>query len=89
MCPPLGSERRRDNVYDRAPTTGSHQQRANVELQKLDELKSEFVSMVSHELRTPLTSLTGGLELLLGRKETRPVDRKTLLLMKNEVERLA
>jgi PAS domain S-box-containing protein len=29
--------------------------RANKELQKSDQLKSDFVSMVSHELRTPLT----------------------------------
>jgi len=57
-------------------------------LQALDQLKSDFVSMVSHELRTPLTSLTGGLELLLNRRERRPADRSTLLLMKNEVERL-
>ena len=29
----------------------------NKELQKIDELKSEFVSTVSHELRTPLTTM--------------------------------
>ncbi len=40
-------------------------EQANQELQKLDELKSEFVSMVSHELRAPLTNITGSLELLL------------------------
>ncbi|MBM3127726.1 MAG: PAS domain S-box protein [Chloroflexi bacterium] len=38
---------------------------ANQELQKLDELKSEFVSMVSHELRAPLTNINGSIELLL------------------------
>ncbi len=57
-------------------------------LQALDQLKSDFVSMVSHELRTPLTSLNGGLELLLNRRNRRANDRTTLLLMKNEVERL-
>ena len=30
-------------------------EKANRELRKLDELKSDFVSMVSHELRSPLT----------------------------------
>src|SRR4030043_679235 len=30
-------------------------EKANKELQKLDQLKSDFVSTVSHELRTPLT----------------------------------
>ncbi len=38
---------------------------ANAELHKLDELKSEFVSMVSHELRAPLTNINGSIELLL------------------------
>jgi PAS domain S-box-containing protein len=57
-------------------------------LQVLDQLKSDFVSMVSHELRTPLTSLNGGLELLLNQKDRPRTDRNTLLLMKNEVQRL-
>ncbi len=39
--------------------------KANQELKKLDELKSEFVSMVSHELRAPLTNINGSIELLL------------------------
>ncbi len=40
-------------------------EQANRDLKKLDELKSEFVSMVSHELRAPLTNINGSLELLL------------------------
>jgi PAS domain S-box-containing protein len=36
------------------------------ERQRLDRLKSEFVSTVSHELRTPLTSISGSLGLLMG-----------------------
>jgi PAS domain S-box-containing protein len=32
---------------------------ANERLQKLDKLKSDFLSSVSHELRTPLTSIRG------------------------------
>jgi two-component system sensor kinase len=34
-------------------------ERANNELRRLDELKSDFVAMVSHELRSPLTSILG------------------------------
>lgn len=36
---------------------------ANAELQELDKLKSQFLSMLSHELRTPLTSLLGYIEI--------------------------
>jgi PAS domain S-box-containing protein len=60
----------------------------NRQLQELDQLKSDFVSMVSHELRTPLTSLNGGLELLLLQQERSASDHSTLILMKQEVERL-
>jgi signal transduction histidine kinase len=34
-------------------------EKANSELRRLDELKSDFVAMVSHELRSPLTSILG------------------------------
>jgi signal transduction histidine kinase len=40
-------------------------QAANAELERLDELKSVFVSVAAHELRTPLTSVLGYLEVLL------------------------
>jgi len=35
------------------------------ELQKLDQAKSEFVSIASHQLRTPLTAIKGYVSLLL------------------------
>ncbi len=38
---------------------------ANAELQRLDELKSQFVSVAAHELRTPLSSILGYIEMLL------------------------
>lgn len=36
------------------------------EQKRVDQLKSEFISVVSHELRTPLTSIRGSLSLLEG-----------------------
>lgn len=38
---------------------------ANAELQRLDELKSKFVSIAAHELRSPLTLIRGYAEIFL------------------------
>ncbi|GAB4501684.1 MAG: hypothetical protein Fur0035_12270 [Anaerolineales bacterium] len=63
--------------------------RANSELQHLDEMKSEFVSLVSHELRAPLTALNGGLEVALqDANSLPPAARHTLEMMVAESARL-
>ena len=63
--------------------------KANHELQKLDEMKSEFVSLVSHELRAPLTAINGGLEIALQSADSlTPESRRTLEAMMNESARL-
>lgn len=36
----------------------------NIELAKLERLKSEFISIVSHELKTPLTSIKNSLDIV-------------------------
>lgn len=41
---------------------------ANTELRRLDELKSQFISVAAHELRTPLTSIMGFVEMLLDKQ---------------------
>lgn len=40
-------------------------QKANIELKKLDEAKSEFMSIASHQLRTPLTVIKGYISMML------------------------
>jgi len=61
----------------------------NEELQELDQLKSDFVSLVSHELRGPLTTLNGGLEIALQNAEQlSPESRRILELMARESDRL-
>lgn len=40
-------------------------EQANLDLQRLDEMRSNFVAVAAHELRNPLTPILGYLELLL------------------------
>jgi len=64
-------------------------EKQNRELQKLDELKSDFVSLVSHELRAPLTNINGGIELVLSQERPLPVrTRQSLELVQGEITRL-
>jgi len=61
------------------------------EEKKLQELKSEFVSIVSHELRTPLTCIKSALDLILS-KRTGNINRdqyKFLSIATRNVNRLA
>ncbi len=61
----------------------------NIELQTLDQLKDEFVTLVSHELLAPLTSLNGGLEMI-GEvlNELPPPHQDTLKIVRYESARL-
>jgi PAS domain S-box-containing protein len=61
----------------------------NQTLQKLDELKSDFVSLVSHELRAPLTNISTGIELVLDQSSRLPEPTvQSLCLVQTEIQRL-
>jgi PAS domain S-box-containing protein len=62
----------------------------NIELQKMDQLKSDFVSNVSHELRTPLTSIAGYTKLMLIGKlgSINSRQQHSLRIISDETERL-
>lgn len=63
----------------------------NLKLEKLERLKSEFISIVSHELRTPLTSIKNALDILLTGKcgEINEAGYKFLDMAKRNVQRLS
>lgn len=66
-------------------------ERKNKELEKLDVLKSEFVSVVSHELRTPLSIIKEGISLVLDQipGKTNSKQEKILNTSKDNIDRLA
>lgn len=65
--------------------------KANEELKRLNQLKTEFTSMVSHELRTPLSSIKGGIDIVLDGLDgpINPEQAETLGIAKSNVDRLA
>lgn len=65
-------------------------ERANKELSRLNEIKSNFISVVSHELRTPLTAIKSFAEILLDDIEEIDVEsqKKYLGIIDRESDRL-
>lgn len=60
------------------------------ELAKVDQMKTEFISMVSHELRTPLTSIKGYVDLVLDGEagEVNEMQREFLDIVQSNTDRL-
>ncbi|MBR6162587.1 hypothetical protein IKQ26_01675 [bacterium] len=61
----------------------------NEKLEKLERVKSNFISIVSHELRTPMTVINSSLEILLKGGNNNPTEQKFLGLAKNNADRLS
>ena len=77
-CHPLGSRepdggRARKRAARRKPGPAQYRtaqayralDKANRDLERLDQTKSDFISIASHELRTPLTTMIGYTEMLM------------------------
>lgn len=64
---------------------------ANKKLEKLERIKSEFVSIVSHELRTPLTPINNSLEIVLSNQagEIPPEAQNFISMAKRNIQRLS
>jgi signal transduction histidine kinase len=52
-------------LYEQIKEKNVALKQANAHLKKLDEAKSEFLSIASHQLRTPLTGIKGYLSMIL------------------------
>ncbi|MFQ5586799.1 MAG: ATP-binding protein, partial [Thermodesulfobacteriota bacterium] len=65
--------------------------KANEQLKKLDQMKSEFVSVASHELRTPLTSIKNSVDLVLSGKtgEITEAQERFLSMAERNIGRLS
>ena len=65
-------------------------ERANRELKKLDQLKSDFIASVSHDIRTPLNSVRESIALILD-GVVNPIEekgKKVLEIAKRSIDRL-
>jgi signal transduction histidine kinase/FixJ family two-component response regulator len=80
----------RKQAMERLEEYAAELERANKELRRLDEIKSEFVAVASHELRTPLATIKNAVQLLLQRKtgEINENQEKFLFLAEKNINRL-
>src|SRR5215470_8937485 len=64
--------------------------RKNVELDRLNRLRAEFIAIAAHELRTPLTSVVGYLDLFSDRAagDMAPESRRQLTSLHRNAHRL-
>ncbi len=79
-----------DNLEELVKQRTSELEAANRQLQHLNKIKSDFVSVVSHELRTPLTSIKSFTEILKDDIEVLDINtqRRFLSIINDESDRL-
>lgn len=79
-----------DHLEELVKLRTSELEEANRQLQHLNKIKSEFVSIVSHELRTPLTSIKSFAEILKEDGEEIDIDtqKRFLSIINDESDRL-
>jgi PAS domain S-box-containing protein len=66
-------------------------EQANRELTRLNQVKSDFISIVSHELRTPLTSIKSFAEIMLDDADKQDIElrKRYLSIINSESDRLS
>jgi PAS domain S-box-containing protein len=77
------------NAYVIALREITKRKQAERELDELNRLKTDFVSIAAHELRTPLTSIVGFSELLLNRDIELDKQRRYLSLILDQATSLS
>ena len=54
-------------------------------LKKIEQLKSQFVSMVAHELKTPMAAVLGYLDILIDESMNIPMEKRREYLSRSEI----
>jgi len=63
--------------------------RANLQLQRLDQMRSEFVSLVTHQIRAPLTNMAGAVSRMqAGCSAVNSTCGRMFVVLNQQVERL-
>jgi len=63
--------------------------RANEDLQKLDQMRSEFVSLVSHQIRAPLTNMNGAAQRMQAScRDINPTCARMFTIFDQQINRL-
>ncbi|WP_052117671.1 ATP-binding protein [Legionella norrlandica] len=76
-------------IYQRAQEiqeVNKQLEKANKDLAKLDQIKTQFFANVSHELRTPLMLILGPMKILLAEKSLPPAVQEILRRIENNAQ---